>query len=613
MTTAPAPAPAPAVAQPSAFAVFHRRSFSLLWTGQFVSTIGDALLIVAAGIVVFRLTGSALSVGLMLIATMAPALVVGLIAGVYVDRLDRKKIMIAADLLRAAIVVLMPLLLSINIVLLYLLVALATAVSEFFNPALDATLPEIAPDEELGAANALMAISSFGSTAVGFAAGGLIAALGDVQLAFYIDAATFVFSAACTFLATIPKLPVQDDTTVEAVAKNLKDGLRTLASTPILRSLLAVQVVYALAAVGVWNALLLPFSLRALHATTFEYGLQEALTSVGFVIGSLIMAQISMRIREGQWLVLGYIVMGLTGIAYGLTSSIVVAIAVVGVSGFANAFTSTAGRLIRQRNSPREFRGRVMSTFSVIGSVFGIIGMALAGLADVIDIRLLVVAASVAMLVIAVLAGVLPGLGQPAAQWRRAAHLLRTAPAAGGLTGLRPVTITDLQTLIGLVPTLAGLERPGRDDLMVHGQIGDVATGARVVTRGEVDDKAYFVLSGKAVAGAPGPDGEYRSLSSMEAGDFFGEIAALTGTPRTADVVAEEATTLLEVPASTMRHLMSAPGMSELVLGKMSERLARTSLTDLPKFGGVDQSDLRELRTRTPAPPTQAAPAMPEA
>jgi len=83
----------------------------------------------------------------------------------------------------------------------------------------------------------------------------------------------------------------------------------------------------------------------------------------------------------------------------------------------------------------------------------------------------------------------------------------------------------------------------------------------------------------------------------MGAGDVCGEIAALTGSPRTADVVTEEATTLLEVPAETLRRLMALPDFSALVLGKMQERLARsTSIADLPRFGGFDQGVLRQLR-----------------
>jgi len=605
MTTAAAPP----LSQPSAFAVFRRRSFTLLWTGQFVSTIGDALLIAGAGILIFQRTNSALSVGLMAAATVAPALVVGLLAGVVVDRFDRKKIMLAADLLRAGIVILIPVLVTINLVFLYVLVAASAAVSEFFAPALDATLPEIAPDEELGAANSLMAISSFGSTAVGFAAGGLIAALGDVQWAFVLDAVSFAFSALCTYFATIPHIPFTGDTSVRAVGSNLRDGLRVLVQTPILRSMLPIGIVYAVACVGIWNALLLPFSIRALHANTFQYGLQEGVTSVGFVVGSLVLAELVGRLREGQWMVLGYLAMGIMGIAYGLSHSIVLAIAAVTLSGFANAFTSTAGRLVRQRNTPREYRGRVMSAFSVITSVFGIIGMVLAGLADVVDIRLLIVLASLATVAIGLFAAVLPGLGRPAGEWRRIVQLLRAAPATGALGTLRPVTLADFESLVGLVPTLRNLDRSWREDLLVHGQIGEAPAGTCIVAQGEPGDAAYFVLSGKAVAGTPS-GGVYRSLSEMGPGDFFGEIAALTGATRSANVVAAEPVTLLEVPAATMRRLMKAPGMGELVMGKMSERLARTSLTDLPKFTGLDQTDLRELRTPV-AGPADAPPVAP--
>src|SRR5512136_2573122 len=100
---------------PSPFAIFRNRNFTLMWTGQLVSTIGSALTSLAASILVYRLTGSALSVGLMLMATAAPSLVVGLVAGVFVDRYDRKRIMIAADLIRAVLVFLIPFLLPFNV------------------------------------------------------------------------------------------------------------------------------------------------------------------------------------------------------------------------------------------------------------------------------------------------------------------------------------------------------------------------------------------------------------------------------------------------------------------------------------------------------------------
>src|SRR5258707_12553491 len=87
----------------SPLAVFRNRAFTLMWSGQLVSTVGSALSSLAASILVFRLTHSALSVGLMLMATAAPSLVVGLVAGVFVDRFDRRRIMLTADGLRAVL------------------------------------------------------------------------------------------------------------------------------------------------------------------------------------------------------------------------------------------------------------------------------------------------------------------------------------------------------------------------------------------------------------------------------------------------------------------------------------------------------------------------------
>src|SRR5512140_3153339 len=199
-------------AKVSPFSVFRNRNFSLMWSGQLVSTMGSALTSLAASIYVYRLTGSALSVGLMLMATAAPSLLIGLFAGVFVDRYDRKKIMMTADILRGILVCLVPLLVPHGIAWLYIVVMLTSAVGQFFDPAYESVLPEVASDEELASANSLIAISSFGSTAIGFAASGLIASAADISWAFYLDAISFAFSAACVFLMRLAAAPASERT-----------------------------------------------------------------------------------------------------------------------------------------------------------------------------------------------------------------------------------------------------------------------------------------------------------------------------------------------------------------------------------------------------------------
>jgi CRP-like cAMP-binding protein/sugar phosphate permease len=587
--------------QPSPFAVLRKRAFVYVWSAQLVSTIGDALTSLAAGIIVYRLTGSALSVGLMLMATAVPALVFGLVAGVVVDRYDRKKIMVGADLLRAAIVFTIPFLVHVHIAWLYVAVLLSASITQFFAPANDSVLPEIATEEELGAANSIMAIAQFGSTAVGFALAGLLASSQSIDTVFWIDSGTFLFSALMISLVRIAPLVSTELTTIREMIRNLTFGARFIARTPILRSLNLVKTP-VLVAFGLQNVLLLPFAITALRASEFEYGLQEGLTSVGFVAGSLLMARFSDRLREGQWLVMSYVGMGLFGLLYALQSSVWTAIALISISGALNAPSFVAGRLINQRHTPREMRGRVFSTSGVIITVLFLVGMGLAGLADVIDVRLLFMVSSVVVVAAGLVAAFLPGLGQPAAEWRRAISLLRGAGSAPGMAYGRPASISDLETLLRYQPALAGLPPPDREALINRARIRDAAAGTAITRAGEASDTAYFVLGGRVVAGLLRQgEGDY-ALSTMTAGDIFGEIAALTGSPRTADVVAEEDTTLLEVPADTLRSLMRVPEFGQLVLGKMTERLARTaSLADLPRFGGIDQGALRALRAESAA------------
>jgi MFS family permease len=615
LTEAAAATPEPATPEPasdgpgpSPFSVFRKRDFRLLWSAQLVSTIGTALTDLAAGILIFRETNSAFMVGLMFVATAVPTLVVGLIAGVFVDRYDRRKIMVVADLLRAAIVALIPFIfiLKLPLVLLYVAVAAVSTISQFFNPANDAVLPEVATDEELAAANSWIMISSFGATSVGFALSGLLATAFDIDWAFWLDAVTFLVSAALLLTVKVGKIEAQEDTSVGVVVANLKEGVATLFGSPLLRNLLATGIpVYF--SFGLWNVLLLPFAIDALHATEFEYGLQEGFTSVGFVVGSLMMAKWADRFREGSWIVIATVAMGLAGVMYGVATSIVVAIVLVTVSGFFNAPSSIARRVLLQRHTPRELRGRVFSAFAVVRDVTFLIGIALAGLADVIDVRILVVASSIVLILTGLWTGIVPGIGRPAAEWRRALSALRTAETAPALpVAVRGATLADFDRLAGHLPALARLDAAQRGALLAAASVRDVPAGATIVDVGDVGDAAYFILDGRAAAGTPEADGSYRSLSSMAAGEFFGEIAALTGSRRTATVVAEEPSTIVEVPATALRALMTVPELGSLFLSTLTERLSRTNQADLPRFSGVDQASLKDLRT--PRPSAEALP-----
>jgi CRP-like cAMP-binding protein/Na+/melibiose symporter-like transporter len=596
MTAAPSPAP-------SMFAVFRRRDFSLLWLAQLISTAGSSLTDLAAGIWVYRETESAFAVALTLMATAVPSLVVGLLAGVYVDRHDRKRILMITCLIQAVIVGFIALTVEIDsIVGLYALLLLNAGVKQFFDPAHDSLIPEMASDEELNAANAFLSIASFGSTAIGFAGAGLLASTIGLTWAFILDALSFLVCAGLIALMGRYPMPIPDDeASVSVIVENLKSGMATLFGTPIIRSLFVVGA-FMFVAFGLWNVLLLPFSIEVLGATEFEYGLQEGLTSVGFVIGSLFMARFARLLPEPAWIVVSLVGMGITGIGYALSNSVPVAILLVTLSGFLQPPSSVSRQVLLQRNTPRDMRGRVFSAFYVMRDVIFLIGMAGAGLADVVDIRLLIIVASSLLFVSAGFTLVAPGLG--VGTWRAASDRLREATAATGLP-LRPATAADFDRLALRLGTFTLLSPELRAELLRGATVREVPAGTRVVEHGDEASSAYFILEGSATAGIP-EEGGYRGLSTMGAGDFFGEIGALTGSPRTADVVIDEDATLMEVPADGLRSILVVPEVRKLVFSTLTSRLQRTEAADLPRLAGVDQESLRDLRT--PRPSVEALP-----
>jgi len=601
MTAAVAPAP-------SMFAVFRKRDFTLLWLAQLVSTAGSALTDLAAGIFVWRVTGSTLAVGLTLMVTAIPSLIVGLLAGVYVDRHDRRRIMIWTCLIQAVIVGLIAVVIgfeTIALVGLYVLLLLNAGVKQFFDPAHDSLIPEIASDEELAAANSFLSIAGFGSTAVGFAGAGLLAGTVGLQWAFLLDAASFLFAAGCIALMGKYAMPKPDDeASVGVIAANLRAGLSTLAGTPVIRSIFLVAALMFFA-FGLWNVLLLPFSLKELGATEFQYGLQEGLTSVGFVIGSFFMARFSRALPEPAWMTVAMAAMGVCSILYGLSTQIGVAILIVTISGFANAPSAIARSTLLQRTTPRDMRGRVFSAFYVLRDIVFLFGMAAAGLADVIGIRTMIFVSGIILISAGALVLVAPGLS--VATWRAASARLRDAEpaAAGALAPRRPATMADFDRLVGRLTAFSRLSAEQRQAFVSQATVQEVPGGTRILEHGETASSAYFILDGTTTAGVPVEDG-YRGLSTMTSGDFFGEIAALTGSPRTADVVADVDTTLLEIPAAALRATMVVPEVNRVVLSTMTSRLQRTESADLPRLAGIDQADLRDLRT--PRPQVEALP-----
>lgn len=196
--------------------------FRRLWYGQVVSQLGDWFDAIALYALLPRLTGSAQSVGLLLLAQFLPTAIVGPWAGVIVDRLPRKATMIASDVGRAALVLSLLLVRDASMVwLVYLAVALKFILSAFFEPARTAIIPAVTRREELVAANAIGGVTWSAMLAIGAALGGIVAGTLGTDAAFVIDAASFLLSAVLIW-----NVPVVERHMAARVASGQFDDLR---------------------------------------------------------------------------------------------------------------------------------------------------------------------------------------------------------------------------------------------------------------------------------------------------------------------------------------------------------------------------------------------------
>ncbi|MCI0550952.1 MAG: cyclic nucleotide-binding domain-containing protein [Anaerolineae bacterium] len=346
---------------------------------------------------------------------------------------------------------------------------------------------------------------------------------------------------------------------------------------------------------GLEISLLLPFTLRELGGTEFHFGLQEAAEAIGIAMGSIGMARLADRIRAGQWLAISYLSMAAM-IVYSFSHSAWLAILMMGVSGMLNAPSFIGEQLVIQRATPREMRGRVNSSYFVVRDVMYVAGMALAGLADVMNVRtLFMISAFVLVIAGAVVLG-LPALREITTEWKRTLTLLRGLEVAPRLGAGRAALRSEIDRFIQRLNGLERVTSKERDELAAQTLIAQAPPGTVVVYRGETSDMAYFILKGSVGVGYIKED-EYVILNILRDGDFFGEVAALTGAQRTANIITEEESEFLVIPSKVLRNLtQNYEGVRVMFQTTMIDRL---SLIDQPRGTSFDQQLLRQLRTNT--------------
>ena len=284
-------------------------SFSALWSGQLISLFGDRLNQLALVAVVAISTGSALATGLVFFAATLPNLLLSPIAGTFVDRWDHKEVMVVSDILRGAIVLILPIAAVTNIILVYPLIFLVTSISVFFRPARVALLPQIVPEEDLLSANSALWVGETIADVIGYPlAGVFVYLLGSaVPIAFWVDAATYLASAA--LIATIV-VQARSASEVAAAARQREGFVAELAAGwHFLRResvLLAntIQGAVGQFSLGIAIALTPSFVQATFSGSSFgwqaAYGFLETGLGLGNLIGGFVIGLVGRPLRQGS-------------------------------------------------------------------------------------------------------------------------------------------------------------------------------------------------------------------------------------------------------------------------------------------------------------------------
>ena len=352
------------------------RPFRLFWVGQAVSYFGDTMNTAGLAIMLFVLTRSASIVALGLIAKAIPTILFGLIAGPLVDRVNRQRLMIFADLARAILTVSIPFFGAFWLPGAFVAVFLIASASAFFNPAKQAILPNLVPGRLLIRANGLVSSSEKTMELLGYSLAGLIVAAVSWLPLFLIDAGTYLFSAVS--LLGVPDLAVRAKGTSLRLASDVVDGLRFVLRSAVLRSTMTLTLVVAVF-FGMTTTLLVVMAYEALHGGASAYGFIEAAIGAGAIVGALIAGELVNRARAGTLLLLGAGGVGLANLLVGFSRNLTVTIIFLLLGGILNMIYYVPLISVTQRESPDHVRGRVMATRFLLVQGGYLTGMAVAG------------------------------------------------------------------------------------------------------------------------------------------------------------------------------------------------------------------------------------------
>jgi MFS family permease len=408
--------------------------FRKLWVAMCVSLLGDGAFLVAVAWQVYELSDAPTALSIVGIAMTVPTIVFLLVGGVASDRFDRRRLMMAADLLRAfagAILAALAIAGVLEVWHVALIAALYGTGAAFFAPAFDAIVPDIVPAERLAQANALdQLVRPIVLRMAGPALGGVLVAAGSAGLVFALDSASFLFSATMLTLVRVPAKAAQPGSL--SVVRDLAEGWRFVRTRAWLWATLASAAIAYLCFMGPVEVLLPYLVKNELGGSARDLGIVFAAGGLGSVACALAMGQRDIPRRGITFIYVAWTLATLAIAGYGLSSALwQLMLAAVAFNALETAGTIVWATL-KQRHVPREMLGRVSSLDWLISIGLLPLSFALTGpLAAAIGARGTLVVAGVVGAVVTFAAFLAPGVRDVERQTGRQPALSNRPPGHG--------------------------------------------------------------------------------------------------------------------------------------------------------------------------------------
>ncbi|MFA5062921.1 MAG: MFS transporter [Candidatus Omnitrophota bacterium] len=362
--------------------VFKNRNFFLLWLGQIISQLGDRLDQMALiAFVYWRSPGSTMGIAKVLSFTIIPVFLIGPIAGVYIDRWNRRRTMYACDFLRAALVFTIPFFLfyTKNMALIYIIIFFTFSIGRFFVPAKLSIVPDLVEKKDLLLANSLVNTTGMIAAIAGFGVSGVVVEWLGAKSGFYLDALSFLVSGTLIFLiskklktsALNPKAGGEGLVEVirKSVFQEIKEGVLYFIQKKDIR--FAAWVMFILwAALGSAYVVVIVFVQKTLHSATKDLGLLIMFLGIGLFVGSLIYGRFGHRISHYKMIFSALIFSGAMLIIFSLTIQyypyLIVAEALAFVLGIVISPVMIASNTIIHKVSDNAMMGKVFSSLEIV-------------------------------------------------------------------------------------------------------------------------------------------------------------------------------------------------------------------------------------------------------